>query len=525
MARNFIPLVPSGTINADASVAQLEQDVLAMDSKVGELAEDIGDTEQEINQLKSQIKDNFAIETNVQVNLTENKFIDASNGNITNSNGFAVTDAIPVKKGQRVTLVGKGYKTWVGMICTCNSDNSSRTVKVACIDGDEHTYTYDVTEDGYITCSFYNNGHSISLTIDYYPVYNGFTMLAPQTAGTSDLPLYRDIDRKLVDSSGSVSNGDNFFISQPIPLYRGQTLNLTAQGYNYVVAMISLYDAEKNEYTPLLISNGGTLQTYSYTAPTSCTVRCCMAWYNAQYSATITTPGDMLGTIVAIEDKIAGDPLSDIEYPQLFANIICMGDSLTVGYIGSGSTVADHIYPFYFEKLTGADVTVQATGGASASAFWSAHSSDDYTAYDCAVIFLGTNDGLTNTVDTDCFEDYTQNANTNTGAYGKIIGHIKATAPNCKIFLVAGVNDYVRRATTMNPAVRALAEFYEVGLADIENCIMSDAGGSNTLQRQLYRPVDGIHYNTFGYMTMANMIYDAMNKFMADNRTMFKSNN
>lgn len=52
--RNFIPLVPSGTINADASVAQLEQDVLAMDAKVGELAEDIGDTEQEINQLKSQ---------------------------------------------------------------------------------------------------------------------------------------------------------------------------------------------------------------------------------------------------------------------------------------------------------------------------------------------------------------------------------------------------------------------------------------------------------------------------------------
>lgn len=55
--RNFIPLVPSGTINADASVAQLEQDVLAMDSKVGELAEDIGATEQEINELKSQISD------------------------------------------------------------------------------------------------------------------------------------------------------------------------------------------------------------------------------------------------------------------------------------------------------------------------------------------------------------------------------------------------------------------------------------------------------------------------------------
>lgn len=61
--RNFIPLVPSGTINADASVAQLEQDVLAMDAKVGELAEDIGDTEQEINNLKSEIDEVYSDKT------------------------------------------------------------------------------------------------------------------------------------------------------------------------------------------------------------------------------------------------------------------------------------------------------------------------------------------------------------------------------------------------------------------------------------------------------------------------------
>lgn len=71
--RNFIPLVPSGTINADASVAQLEQDVLAMDAKVGELAEDIGDTEQEIVQLKSQIDDiaeHGGIEKNIELTWT-----------------------------------------------------------------------------------------------------------------------------------------------------------------------------------------------------------------------------------------------------------------------------------------------------------------------------------------------------------------------------------------------------------------------------------------------------------------------
>ena len=134
---------------------------------------------------------------------------------------------------------------------------------------------------------------------------------------------------------------------------------------------------------------------------------------------------------------------------------------------------------------------------------------------------MGTNGGLTDTVDTDCYEDYTQNADTNTGCYGKIIGKIKATAPKCKIFVVAGVNDYVRRATTMNPAVRALAEFYDVGLIDVENCIMSDAGGGGTEQRYLYRPIDGIHYNALGYMTLSNMFYDSMSEFMANNLAMY----
>jgi lysophospholipase L1-like esterase len=200
-----------------------------------------------------------------------------------------------------------------------------------------------------------------------------------------------------------------------------------------------------------------------------------------------------------------------------------MGDSLTRGESGGSQSVQLATnYPFYFKKLTQADVTNQSQGGITAQGFWNTFASTyDYTPFDCAVIFLGTNGGLTDTVETDCNVDYTQNADTNTGCYGKIIGRIKATAPNCKIFVIAGVNDYVRRATKMNPAVRALAEFYDVGLVDVENCIMSDSGGGETAERYLYRPIDGIHYNRLGYMTLANMIYDSMSDFMSKHLTKY----
>lgn len=229
------------------------------------------------------------------------------------------------------------------------------------------------------------------------------------------------------------------------------------------------------------------------------------------------------GDVESLADKVNAISTEIIQYPQLFDNILCIGDSLTVGYDGSGDTPLVKNYPHFIEKLTDANTTLKAHGGWTTKQIWDGEISTatDLANYDCAIIFLGTNGGLTDTVSTDCKADYTQNADTNTGCYGKIIGKIKADAPNCKIFCVAGVNDYIRRATTMNPAVRALAEFYSVGLIDVENCIMSDSGSASSAERYLYRPIDGIHYNALGYMALANMFYNAMSEFMSKHLTMY----
>ena len=281
--------------------------------------------------------------------------------------------------------------------------------------------------------------------------------------------------------------------------------------------MINLYDADNDTYETVVPSVDGTERIYSYTATEDCLVRFSYDKYSPA-SATITTDESGFARINNIEDAIAdlqGGQNYPVEYPMMFTNVICIGDSLTYGH--DGQTRLTTNYPFYFEKL--ADVTAFNAGlsGRTTKEWWDEYgnSFNHFDDYDCAIIYLGTNGGLTDTVSTDCnASDYTQNADTNTGCYGKIIGKIKADAPDCKIFCVAGVDEYLRRSTSMNPAVRALAEFYDVGLIDIENCMLADNGATTTVQRYRYRPYDGIHYNKLGYFTFANMIYDYMNKYI-----------
>lgn len=485
---------------------------------------------QEFSDLNDALSDNFNININVRPTLINGQFINATNNAIASSSGFSLTAPIPVKKGQLVKLTATGYSTVVGMIATCNADNSSRQVVSVSIDGNEHDYTYEVKEDGYICCSFSGTTYKLSLTIDYYSLFAVIDTLNPIYEGTKAVNIVVLSAGFINATNNQYTYSNNFNLSDSIQLYKGQTISLTATGYNTVVGMINLYDADNDAYETVVASVDSTERTYTYTATKDCLVR---VSYNKGFSAsaTITTDESDFARIVNIEDTISemqsGENYS-IEYPQLFDNVLCIGDSLTVGYDGSGDTPLTKNYPHFISKLMVANTTIKAHGGWSAKQIWDGEISTatDLSNYDCAIIFLGTNGGLTDTVATDCnASDYTQNADTNTGCYGKIIGKIKNDAPNCRIFCVAGVNDYIRRATTMNPAVRSLASFYSIGLIDVENCIMSDNGSSGSVQRYLYRPIDGIHYNALGYMTLANMFYDSMKEFMSKHRTMYDDYN
>lgn len=516
--------VSGGVYNA---VAVDTDDTLSVADKAAD-AKAVGD---EITSLKDDLEDSFYINGNVRLTLINGKFVD-NRGNISNVDTFSMTEPIAVKKGQTVTLTAKGYLVNVAMIATCNSDNTSREVAVLSIDSNEHDYMYNVTEDGYIVCSFnHNYNHKVAISIDYYSELENVkssndtieNSLDFVYAGTEQIELSVYANGFVDATNNKYNSGGNFNTTNSVHLFKGQTINLTATGYRNVVGMINLYDSVNDIYQTV-VRSADNVTEYSYTATSECDVRMCYL-ISAGASANIVTDETdsvRLQSIEAEIDEGKNASLKNVEYPQMFTNVICIGDSLTYGHDGNQRLTTN--YPFYFGKLTDCEISNQGLSGRTTKQWWDQLGStfDHFADYDCAIIYLGTNGGLTDTVETDCnASDYTQNADTNTGCYGKIIGKIKADAPNCKIFCVCGVNEYLGRENTMNVAVRKLADLYEVGLIDISHCIMDDDGTTTSVERYLYRPVDGIHYNRLGYMTFANMIYDYMKEYMANHLQMY----
>ena len=547
-----LPIVETGE-NETYSFVQTDADL----DTAGDAADAkaVGDEITSLKQELSDVEDGFMFNLFDPTDNTyvENAYIDGS-GNVVEANGYFISNHIPVNSGDTfvatyasatgTTSVRVYSKTGIrqGNVTGTLSDNGkyitftipSNMVNAAYMTVNGRTaLTEFMIIKGSVYPSFYiqkyalNAGIRLKANDDFLEVDENVnsinTVLGYVPAGAKSVTTSNAKTGYFVNATNNrVDASSNFNISNSIKLYRGQTISVIAQGYLTAVAILSKYYAADDVYETVVASTDSTLKTYTWTADEDCYVRCS---YNKTYTlvVTVTTTEAFMSVIRSIEAAMTSSGESKIEYPQLFDNVLCIGDSLTVGYDGSGDTPLTKNYPHFIEKLMVAETGMKAHGGWSAKEVWDDDISTaiDLDSYDCAIIFLGTNGGLTNTVDTDCKQDYTQNTDNNTGCYGKIIGKIKADAPNCRIFCVAGVNDYIRRATTMNPAVRALASFYNVGLIDIENCIMSDNGASGSMERYLYRPVDGIHYNALGYMTMANLFYDSMREFMSNHLTMY----
>lgn len=500
--------VPAAGFNGNATYTSAGD---AVRGQVSELKVDLDNIEKEC----------LSVNVNAKPTLVEGKFVNATNNNIASNDSFTLTEPIPVKKGQIVKLTATGYNNVVGMICVCNSDNTERSTVVNSIDTNEHDYIYHVLNDGYVCCSFNKNArHRLSILIDYYEdCYSSIDTLNESLeiiyAGNKSItPIIAENGKFIDASTNNVSTSSNFAITDTIRLYKGQKIIVNAAGYLNKVGMINLYDSNKNIYVCLVRSIDNTVRDYEYIASENCNIR--LSYYKyIDASVTVVTNATTSVRLDDIESKIP--PV--VSYDNYFDKCVCIGDSLTYGMQDNVVRLKTN-YPYYFTKITGTETANKGHSGWTAKQVWD----DDISSwgnasdYDLAIIYLGTNGGLTDTVSTDCNTDYTQNADTNTGCYGKIIGKLKADNPNIKIFIVAGANEYIRRADTMNVAVRKLASFYGVELIDLENSILSDDGSANSDSRRIYRPKDGIHYDRRGYLTLASLIVEVIKNTVKENK-------
>lgn len=184
---------------------------------------------------------------------------------------------------------------------------------------------------------------------------------------------------------------------------------------------------------------------------------------------------------------------------SIFLHVGCIGDSLASGAASSnegGTTVFHDMYDYswgqYLARATGNTYYNFSSGGLTTKTWWSSQQKttclDGQHNCEAYIIGLGENDaGIAEmTVGTEAdidLSDYTQNADTFYGNYGKIIQAIQELQPKAKIFVItnpikaretAGYNTAVRDMATIFDNVYII-DLYTYGLeiftsGDIKDC-------------------------------------------------------
>ncbi|WP_409295920.1 SGNH/GDSL hydrolase family protein [Peribacillus sp. SCS-26] len=168
----------------------------------------------------------------------------------------------------------------------------------------------------------------------------------------------------------------------------------------------------------------------------------------------------------------------------------------------------------FLAKITDWNVTNGGESGATTIRWWTTDFPKfNYTNFIAAIIKLGQNGGLTDTLAADIIY-----AGTNTGAYCKIIEGMLAQNPNLKIFLVSIQN---ASDTVTNGVIQQIAPKYNLPYLDISNngiYTLTDSNYHTVLNGTSY----GVHFNTIGYLTLAKVIYMMMMDWIENNWTKFK---
>lgn len=206
------------------------------------------------------------------------------------------------------------------------------------------------------------------------------------------------------------------------------------------------------------------------------------------------------------------DPDRNDNWAYAMGKILCIGDSLTKGsYFGAdmGGAAIEQNYPYYLGRMLNTEVVNAGVTGYSASDWYTKKAKDyEYADYDTVIIWLGTNDGLTDTLDTDVepFSDYNDFAETETGYYCRLIETVMEANPNAWIVLM---NVFMSKdnVEATNETINKIAERYYLPVIDTASLTMDNTD----LHAGLYNP----HLGKGGNIAAAQLIIRDMGNFFA----------
>lgn len=221
----------------------------------------------------------------------------------------------------------------------------------------------------------------------------------------------------------------------------------------------------------------------------------------------------------------AEEKVEILECNYLLNKVMCIGDSLTEGaYFDTshnGATIIEN-YPYYLAKINKFETINAGTSGISASG-WYENKRTLYPISECDtfIIWLGTNNGYTDTLEEDTASgDYNTYANTETGYYCKIIEYIQEKRPNANIFLCK-IFASKSNVNTSNLVLDKIAVKYNLPVINMNDGTLYNK--SNVDIQNLLHPFDNsVHFGKIGNLTVARKISNFINEYINNNLSQFE---
>lgn len=471
------------------------------------------------------------VESPLQLTYTTGYYI-APGGNKASFSGGYITNPIHVSKGDIVNITAKA-NSGVCIIATTDAQGSSYTPKVIGTGSTSsttlQTVSYTATEDCYLAFSALNAAPTGTI-VDYYirKILEKLDLCLNQQddinheiyGETSQQQLsLTSVSGYYLGPAGNKAAFSSGYITNPIAVQRGQTVRITAVA-NSGVCIIALTDAQGSFYTPKVVGTGSTSSASSQTVEYTATEDCYLAFsaITAAPTGTITviTYEGILDRLSAAEDDIEAlqsDIASAFTDNLLcaFDNLVCVGDSLTYSQVytaASTSRQAFNPYPKVLARLCGNDYTLLATPGWNAKQVWDNYKTSIVSkSHALGIVYLGTNDGLTDTLSTDVVgDDPDAWANNNIGCYCRIVQ--KMISLGYRVLLVrcwatSGTGD--SNLTNTNNAIQHVAERF--------GCAMIKCPMTSDVKYHYYPDLSGynqVHYNDLGYSWFAAHLINAV---------------
>lgn len=433
---------------------------------------------------------------------------------------YTNSSPIELKQGETLYYKCNAGNSIIGVICNVTSNGeptflNSDALNVASVSNVLKIYSYTAPFNCYVSLS--------------YLTANGYDYVYIDKASKNENLINDILGYKIPQYSiikGNYRNG-NQIIANPsycyttaIELKKDETIKFHARGEATAVSLLTLVNVD-NDYISTLLQTSGTKEyDVEFTAPQDCYVSLCsqLRLFSNIYVQKIK------------QEEKKEDYAIDLFSSFLKVGVI--GDSLASGEAVANNEGSlqfidnfDYSWGQFMARNHGFKCVNFSRGGATTrtwlnSDFGLAKAQLPENLCNAYIIGLGVNDSgsvTLGTINDIHLDDFTQNADTFYGNYGKIIGNIKALQPKAKIFLLTQASNY----GAYLDAIVDIAGLYEhdVYLVNLYEDYSEEYLNPEGFIMQNKR--EG-HYNAVAYNYMSEILYKAFNKIMINKPEEFK---